>query len=145
MQKFAPINPYLLHTAVLGHCVAICKAAYTFSECLAKQKRTCLDECTPYIRHSCTCISTDVHMWQRYTNSIRVCSSFVRNFLWHSLIYHWRMANKHDSNVFVHVCWEVHTWRMHTFACVWPNTFAECICVLRDHRTPKINVIFLLS
>ncbi len=76
-------------------------AAYTFSECLVKQKRMCLGKCTPCVRQSCTCIPTDMHMWQRYTNSVHVCLSFVRNFLWRSLIYrlldeHWQTANKHD-------------------------------------------------
>ncbi len=62
----------------------------------------CLGECTPFICHSCMCIPTDVRMWQRYTNSVHVYSSFVRNLLWRLLIYrlpeeHWRMANKHDQ------------------------------------------------
>ncbi len=30
-------------------------------------------------------------------------------------------------NVFIHVCCEVHSWWMHTFVCVWPNTFGKCI------------------
>ncbi len=38
----------------------------------------------------------------KIANSVHVCSSFVRNFLWRLLIYrqpgkHWRMANKHDQ------------------------------------------------
>ncbi len=67
----------------------------------AKQKRTCLSECISCVCHSCTCIPT-VHKWQRYINSIHVCSSFFKNFLWRSLIYRLpskrgRMVNKHNQ------------------------------------------------
>ncbi len=40
----------------------------------------------------------------------------------------WRILTNNKQTwpkVFVHVCYKVHTWGMHTFACVWPNTFAK--------------------
>ncbi len=88
----------------------------------------CLGECTLSVRHSCTCIPTDDHTWQRYTDSVHVCSSFVGNFPWCSLTQR-TLANGEQTrpNTFVHVCCKVHTWRMHTFASIWPNTFAKCI------------------
>ncbi len=44
----------------------------------------------------------------------------------------WTLANSEQtwSNAFVHICCNIHTWWMHTFARVWPNTFAKCICDL---------------
>ncbi len=82
----------------------------------------CLGEYMPLcIRHSCACISTDVH----------ICSSFVRNFLWGSLIYHlpgkhWRMANKHD--------------RTCTFTFAAKSTLGECICSLVFGQTHLLSV-----
>ncbi len=48
-------------------------------------------------------------------------------------------------NVFVLVYCKVHTWRMHTFACIWPNTFAKCIRGLINHRTSCFFFVFFDS
>ncbi len=49
------------------------------------------------VRHSCTCIPTDDHMWHRYANRVHVCSSFIRNFLWCLLIF--RLPDERRTNM----------------------------------------------
>ncbi len=92
----------------------------------------CLGECVPCICHSCTCIPTDIHMWQRYANSVHICFVICQEFpltFAHLPPTQRTLANGEQTwpNAFVHVCSIVLTWRMHMFACVWPKTFAKYI------------------
>ncbi len=108
------------------------KAAYTFNKYWAEQKRMCLGKCTPScICYSCACIPTDVHMWQMCADSIHLFVIRQEFPLMFAHLPHLVNIGEWWTNMFVHICCKNHTWWMHTFACVWPKTFAKCECGLK--------------
>ncbi len=66
--------------------------------------------------------------WTNVRTFVHICSAFVPNILWCSLIY--RLTSEWRTYMTKRIHWRLlhrlHWW-MHMFTCVWPNTFVKCI------------------
>ncbi len=94
---------------------------------LGRIKAKCLGACTlPCVRHSYACIPTDVHIWQMYADSVPlfvIRQEFLLTFA--HLPPTWQTLTNSEQT------WLNVSWQMHTFSCVWPDTFAKCVRSLR--------------